>query len=261
MRNKLTTEMRKALCVILREGYTNAHPSTVKALISRGLVTPDRLLTPEGKRQCIALLPLQEQCMVMGLEYEVIPNLKGHGRPEIAALKYYEKNGFVGSSCEGGAILLLIRAAALDKLTELNTFKSREDACTRFTEAQLVIHKDSSEEILFAIRSTTLQQVVEGFKEIYRSLFVQDCYPNLTHEVISALFLSLGRTKIAEIASVMMEESGGYRAGWPDLTLTNGVEMIWAEVKTTDKLHMSQITTISRMKPILPGRIRIAHLV
>lgn len=261
MQKKLSAEMRTALIEIFRGESRAISARTLKALISMGLLGGDFELTLQGWKQSIVLLPLQEQCRALEIGYEEIPNVKGVGRPEIAALKYFESRGFIGSHCEGGAILLLIRSAALDILTRLNTFHSRKDACTRFTEAQLLIHKSSADEILSAIRSASLERTIENFSEIYKALSVQDYYPGLSANIMGALFSAIGAEAIANVASAMIDgDSYGYRAGWPDLTLTNGNEMIWAEIKTSDRLHMSQISTISKMKPLLPGKICVIRL-
>ncbi len=90
---------------------------------------------------------------------------------------------------------------------------------------------------------------------------VQEWYPGLTPSAIASLFDTLGAERLAQITSAIMEDPYLYRAGWPDLTMTNGTEMLWAEIKTTDRLHMSQITTLHRMKPLLPGKIRVIQLV
>lgn len=90
---------------------------------------------------------------------------------------------------------------------------------------------------------------------------IEEYYPGLTSDAISSLFDALGSEQLAHIAAAIMEAPYTYRAGWPDLTMTNGSDMFWAEIKTTDRLHQSQITTLHRMKPLMPGRIRVIQLI
>jgi hypothetical protein len=85
------------------------------------------------------MLQLEEQCQMMGIAYEKVHGLEAGNHPEYAVWRYFSSVGYSGAYCEGGPILVLIRAAALDVLTSLNTFNSRQDACNRFTEAQLTI--------------------------------------------------------------------------------------------------------------------------
>lgn len=261
MPRPLTAEMQKTLREIIRGTGFSLKPATLAGLKARGFVDSTGALTHEGWKQGVVMLPLDEQCQMMGIGCEIVHGLEFGGHPEYAAWRHFSSLGYSGAYCEGGPILLLIRAAALDVLTSLNNFNSRQDACSRFTEAQLTIHQKHSDLILGAIRSADTDHVARGFKEIYASLMIQDCYPGLTEEVMASLFLALGNERLAQITAAIMEAPYSYRAGWPDLTMTKGGQMLWAEVKTTDRLHMSQISTLHRMKPLLPGCIQVVHLV
>lgn len=261
MPRPLTEEMRRTLRETVRGRGVSAKRATIAGLIARELADSTGALTHEGWKQGVVMLPLEEQCQIMGITYEKVHGLEAGNHPEYAAWRYFSSVGYSGAYCEGGPVLLLIRAAALDVLTSLNTFNSRQDACSRFTEAQLTIYQEHSNLILSAIRSADTAYVVRGFNEIYTSLMVQECYPGLTAEAMASLFIALGSERLAQITEVIMEAPYSYRAGWPDLTMTNGEQMLWAEVKTTDRLHMSQISTLHRIKPLLPGCVRVVHLV
>jgi len=256
-----TPKMKQALRDIIRSKSISAKANTITGLIKRGLADSSGALTHDGWKQAIVLLPLAEQCHHLGITHEKLSGLNFQQTPELTAWRHFLSSGYAGSYCEGGSILLLIRSAALNVLARLNTFGSRQDACTRFTEAQLTILHEHSDLILSAIRSADSQQVVRHFIEIYSSLMVQEWYPGLTPFAIASLFDTLGAERLAQITSAIMEDPYLYRAGWPDLTMTNGSEMLWAEIKTTDRLHMSQITTLHRMKPLLSGNIRVIQLV
>ena len=207
----------------------------------------------------IAKLPLAEQCLQLDITLDKLEGLPYGKKPEIDALNHFSTQGFVGAYCEGGPVLLLIRAAALDVLAQLNIF-GRGDACTRFTEAQFIIYKESSEFILNAIRNTDIAQVVRNFKEIYMFPQIPGYYPGLTADIMSSLFAAIGAERLAQITAAIMENPYSYRAGWPDLTMVKGSDMFWVEIKTTDRLHMSQIMTIFRMKSLLPGIMRVVQL-
>ena len=261
MKRSLTTEMKHALQNIISNKSILAKANTITGLVKRGFVDSTGALTHNGWKQAIVMLPLAEQCHHLGIAYEELSGLNFQGHPELASWRHFSSSGYTGGYCEGGSILLLIRSAALNILARLNTFGSRQDACTRFTEAQLTILHEHSDLILSAICSADSQQVVRHFSEIYSSLIVQEYYPGLTPSAIASLFDTLGAERLAQITSAIMEDPYLYRAGWPDLTMTNGSEMLWAEIKTTDRLHMSQITTLRRMKPLLSGNIRVIQLV
>lgn len=253
--------MRRTLREVVRGRGVSAKRATLAGLTARGLADSTGALTHEGWKQGVFMLPLEEQCQMIGIAYEKVHGLEAGNHPEYAAWRYFSSVGYSGAYCEGGPILLLIRAAALDVLTSLNTFNSRQDACSRFTEAQLTIHERHSDIILAAIRSANKTQVVCNFNEIYASLAVQEYYPGLTAEVMGSLFMALGSERLTLITAAIMEAPYIYRAGWPDLTMTNEQQMLWAEVKTTDRLHLSQISTLHRMKPLLPGCVKVVQLV
>lgn len=207
----------------------------------------------------IAQLPLGQQCLKLGITHEKINDFSYGKKPEIDALNHFSAQGFVGAYCEGGPILLLIRAAALDVFAQFSCF-SRNHACTGFTEAQLTMYRESSELILNTIRNTNETQVVRHLEEIYMSPLIPRDYPGLTAEIASSLFAAIGAERLAQIAAAIMEDPYKYRSGWPDLTMAKGADMLWVEIKTTDRLNANQIMTISRMKLLLPGNLRVVQL-
>lgn len=207
----------------------------------------------------IAQLPLAEQCLQLDITLEKLEGLPYGKKPEVDALNHFSAQGYIGAYCEGGPVLLLIRAAALDVLAQFD-FRGRSGACTGFTEGQLTVYKESSELILDAIRNTDVAQVVRNFKEIYTFPQIPEYYPGLTADIMSSLFTAIGAEQLAQITAAIMENPYSYRAGWPDLTMVNGSDMLWVEIKTIDRLHMSQVMTIFRMKSLLPGIMRVVQL-
>lgn len=259
-KKRLTAEMKSALRGMLEGDAAKFKRGILNALVSRGFVGPDAQLTVEGWIQALTISALPRQCAHLGIGLERLEGLEFNGAPERTAWKYFLENGYTGSYCEGGALLLLIRAAALDTLERLNPFKSRHDACLRFTEAQLKIHENHISEIATAVEFADADIIARGFSEIYQSLMIQEDYPGLTEEAMVALFNVIGSARLRQFTEAIAEDPYQYRSGWPDLTLTNGQQLIWAEIKTTDKLHMSQITTIYRMKSLMQGAIQVVHL-
>ncbi|WP_371264495.1 VRR-NUC domain-containing protein, partial [Salmonella enterica] len=51
-----------------------------------------------------------------------------------------------------------------------------------------------------------------------------------------------------------------YRSGWPDLTLIRDKSIKFVEVKTTDNLHKSQLTTIPVILDVLPNTIVVCRV-
>lgn len=226
----------------------------------------------------IAKLPLAEQCRQLDIAHEKLDGLPYGKKPEIDALNYFAAQGFVGAYCEGWLILLLIHAAALNIFTQLSPKRflsvykyrttgflapiSREHACDGGAVGQLHVYHEDSDLILNAIRNADVDQVVRHFQEIYtnpRNYYPQN-YPGLTAGMISSMFAAIGAERLAQITAAIIENPYSYKSGWPDLTMVKGSDMFWVEIKTTDRLHTSQIMTISRMKSLLPGEVRVVQL-
>lgn len=196
-------------------------------------------------------MSLEKQCEELSLSLEEI-QLNYEGKPESALLKYFESLGYVGSFIEGYTLLTVLKALMLDKLAELNTFNDRNDACTRYLEAQLIIHQDKSAEIVSSIRSTSKKKYLSNLKEIFGQSFIQKEHPNLSFECCEALFHAIDTETFVVVANKFSEDPYSYRSGWPDLTIVKGREVRFIEVKTTDKLHKSQLLTIPTFNKVLP---------
>ena len=140
----------------------------------------------------------------------------------------------------------------LDKLAELNYFGEREDACTRYLEAQFTILKDNISEIISEIKPVTKSRYISNFQEIISKPFIATEYPELSIEYAGALFDAIDKESFIKIAKKIAEDPYTYRNGWPDLTLVKDNIVSFVEVKTTDKLHESQLITIPAMKNLVP---------
>ena len=194
---------------------------------------------------------LEDQCKELNLPFEEI-QLDYEGRPEPALLDYYESLGYVGSFLEGHTFLTVLKALMLDRLAALNTFNDRNDACTRFLEAQLTIHRDKVDEIINSIKDTSKKRFLDNLKDIFSQPFIQREYPNLSFECCIALFDAIDTQLFVDVAKKFSEDPYTYRKGWPDLTIVKNNKVKFIEVKTTDKLHKSQLVTIPTFRKIIP---------
>lgn len=163
-----------------------------------------------------------------------------HKRPEHAAAELMRGEGWAVSTCEGGPILLLMKAACLDLLMAMNRLGA-DDSLTRFFEAQVTIHQERVSEIADAVNAASTGTVVKNFERIYAS-GVDQYYPGVTTHLIEGMHTALG-PKLGVIFQRFSTDPYKYRAGWPDLTLVRDDEVRFQEVKTSDKLHASQFAT------------------
>lgn len=258
---RLTKSMEQALLVIYKEKTIESiNRTTLKALKDRGLVSTSNKTTSSGSRHVITNLSLAKQCEEISLDLETI-KLSYTGRPEPALLSYYKSLGYQGVSCEGIGILTVLKALMLDKLAELNSFNDREDACNRHLEAQFTILKDKIDSVISTIRATTKDRFISNFQEIITKPFTALEYPELSTEFASALFDAIDKEVFIEVAKKIAEAPYTYRNGWPDLTLIKGQEALFIEVKTSDKLHESQLVTIPEMRQILPFKFSVCKVI
>lgn len=201
-------------------------------------------------------MSLEQQCKNLSLDLHDIC-LSYEGKPEPALLKYFESLGYVGSHVEGGMMLIAIKALMLDALAELNTFKDRKDARCRYLEAQLTILKDKSDYLIRSIAKTDKTAFIANVEEILHEPLIKSLYPSLGTDCFVALFDASETKTFENVARKICEDPYGYRSGWPDLTIIKDSEVQFIEVKTTDKLHKSQIKTIPAMMSVLPYKFSV----
>lgn len=161
--------------------------------------------------------------------------------PETVAAFHIRSLGEDCSWCEGASINLLIKAAALDTLARLNPFDDRADAVRRYLEAQFTILGANINEVLAAVANVNQHVVERNLREVLADPFIQEAYPRVNLPFATALLTALGTQRLLEIAQRFALKPYEYRSGWPDLTVIGKHGVRFVEVKTTDRLHASQI--------------------
>lgn len=194
---------------------------------------------------------LKKQCETLSLPLEEI-ELSYTGKPELALLKHFQTLGYIGSYIEGITFHTVLKALMLDKLAEINPFNDRDDACTRYLEAQLTIHKDRLTELIGSIHDVNKHVYSANLREILGKSTIQYLFPDLSFQCCLALFEAIELETFSKVTEKFAENPYVYRSGWPDLTLIKGAEVRFVEVKTTDKLHESQLVTIPALRKCLP---------
>lgn len=195
---------------------------------------------------------LSDQCVAVGWPLEQLEVVRTSCKqwrlgaadlsdPEAVAALHISSLGESCSWCEGATIILLIKAAALDTLARLNKFDDRSDAVRRYLEAQLMILAASVNEVVSAIATTNQAVVERNLREVLADPFIQDAYPRVKLPFAMELFAAIGRKKLLEIAQRFALKPYEYRSGWPDLAVIGVHGVHFVEVKTTDRLHASQI--------------------
>ena len=151
---------------------------------------------------------------------------------------------------EGRGIYLLMKAAALDVLTKRSIFNGtwispREDAIRGGFRLETV--KAYKLEILTCIKNISHRQLQENIAEICADPVIQHFFKKdyffkgIIQNFLSSLADSVDSDFITKIAAVFMRNPYGYGPGWPDLTVIDKNGLSFIEVKTTDRLHESQL--------------------
>jgi len=266
--------MVSALAEIHQYPNTYSVPkNTLQALVKRGLIDANQTITESGRISIVASMSLAKQCEYLWVDlnrmsrtetlWDRMPWSK-QLKPEPFALRYFEKNGYVGAHCEGGAIRTAVSALCLDALEESSIFyetsiDARKDACLRGTAALPYLEMDKIELILNQIEKVSRAKYLKSFSEIISYRDIQAWYPGLSLKFAKHLYKALPKSTFIEIARWL--SSNPYnRNGWPDLTLIKGKTVRFVEVKTTDKLHASQLTTIPAIQQITGLEVSVLKL-
>ena len=112
--------------------------------------------------------------------------------------------------------------------------------------------EESISNIYNELRNISKNEFIENFKIIYSHKINQEYAPGITEEFASSMFDNVSRDLFIKIFELIRSHESYYN-GWPDLTLISNVVLKLIEIKTTDKLHDSQIKTI----PMLTEKLGI----
>ena len=114
----------------------------------------------------------------------------------------------------------------------------------------MTILKDKTNELINSIAYTDRKSFLKNIKEISAQNFIMNEHPDLSIECCESLFDAIDTHVFIRLAKKIAEDPYTFRKGWPDLTIVKGKDVQFIEVKTTDKLHKSQLNTIQEMKEL-----------
>ncbi|RHW77903.1 VRR-NUC domain-containing protein [Colwellia sp. RSH04] len=196
-------------------------------------------------------MTLSEQCKKLSIDLNIV-NWNNKGKPEPYALELYVNQGYRGAYCEGGAIGVVLKSLCLDALTESSiffgtNFDAREDACLKGMVVFSQLESNKLKLVLDQIQTTSKSIFLSSFREILSYDLINSWHPGLTIEFASDVYDAVSKSEFVRIAEWVSLDSS-HRNGWPDLTVVSENKLSFVEVKTTDKLHASQMTTIPALK-------------
>ena len=262
----LTLPMRSALLGLIRDETSTFSASTRQALERRGLISSSGRVTDKGKKLGIASMPLDEQCLELGLPLRKVEVHSFHA-PERQALALAKKEGWIGTPYEGTTILILLKAVLFPTLV---CMLRRQLPLWSEGEIESLAARGYFESFASGLASSDARMLAEGvfcateetiglgFERCKNaSLDLAIASPDLTLDLILSLYNALGAKTLHELVRLIQVDPYRFRKGWPDLTLIRDGVVAFAEVKTSDRLHESQIETISYVSSVL-GKSRFA---
>lgn len=271
-RVKLTSAMQHSLRSAARTGIlSEASRTTIRALEARGLCNEGRL-TQEGRVVAISLHDLREQCELLELPHKVWRFPKAR-RPELAIMEAISQTGCSVAYCEGGAITLLLYCLCFERLYRLcmkhwgNAQTARSFMYTSIMcyADLLEEHPDLPERMVDDIATTGERAVTYAFDTLKswqgsgEGWAFRD-WVGVDRELVHVLFRALGNAGCVAIAQRFLEDPYAYSKGWPDLVWVDGPRVGLIEVKTTDRLHPSQIITIPEMREAADLPVEVAQV-
>lgn len=205
-------------------------------------------------------MPLDEQCLRLRLPLREVEVETFHA-PERQALDLAKKEGWRGTSCEGVTIFLLLKTALFPTLV---CMLRRQRPLWSEGEIEGLAARGYLESFVSGLASSDAQLLADGVfcatEETIRlsfercknaSLDLAISYPDLTLDLILSLYKALGADTLWKLVQFIQADPYKYRKGWPDLTLIRDGVVAFAEVKTSDRLHESQIETIPSVSSLL----------
>lgn len=265
MAKPLSKTMIDALMALHRApGSLTLDRGTNKALIRRGLIDPEGNITPLGSIRVMERLPLNEQCRLIAIELGTSFWNSGSA-PEEHCYNAFAQQGYVGTYCEGGGVGTAIKALCLDALTETSIFygtciDAREDACLKGVVGLSHLEEKKLQIVLRQIEDTPKVKYLAAFSEIISYNLIREWHPGLSIEFADALYDAVPKSHFLQLAK-WISNAHEHRNGWPDLTLVKDGQLKFVEVKTTDKLHYSQLVTIPALVREIGADVSVLQLV
>lgn len=268
-RLRLSRPMRRALCEALDDGHLDCGKHTVRALAARGLASGDGNLTERGKVVAVAECSLRRQCEVLGLPLETV-TLAWDGRPELAALAHLQHPKARLRACyaEGGLLVILYCVI----LEEVRTRLARHSDHVAYdmyagimSYARLLEwYPDLPQALVGAVAKSTERLFLRNFDRLKAWQSPQDWalrdWKGLDRGMALAIYRSVPTGTFLSLAKTFFSEPFAYTAGWPDLICVDEQGLWFTEVKTTDRIHRSQVVTIPMITDQLKLPVRVLRL-
>jgi hypothetical protein len=242
---------------------------TLDALVSRHLCNSKGYLSPQGRVLAISILSLKKQSNILSIPINEL-EINYSKKPELDFSAFLIHNNFKHVCySEGGIIMTLLFCMCFK---ELYSYWKRHSLCKEygkdyaigymymgiFSYAELLdefplLH----EHLLSKISSANENDITKAYKILrgwHENMgWTGDNWPfqswkGLNLKIILCTYQLLTNTKLHNIAKVFFTDPYAFVKGWTDLlAIDKDNQIMLLEVKTTDKLHISQIINMEIM--------------
>lgn len=253
---KLSPTMRDTLKMLLFKKNTSIKLPvlTLNALRARRLVDKNNKLTEAGTVVGLKVASLKKQCEFLGIQIETLKLKREYGDPAVDALFYFMRQGNRCSYCEGIAIRKVLFCLYAHRLVEIprkkggNTFLDGLRTYPFAVGLDMFLDMDSvqdydslTDELLHTINECSRDTFLTNYRELFPKGY---CWNSVDELFAVQIFDLLGIEKLKNLARIIFSDPNTFYTGWPDLTLIRDESVELLEIKTTDKLHESQLITI-----------------
>lgn len=268
----LSPAMRDALKKLLLEGNTSIKlpVRTLNALRDRRLVDKDNKLTEAGTIVGLKAVSLRKQCEFLGIQIETLKLKREYSDPSVDALFYFMRQGDRCSYCEGVAIRKVLFCLYAHRLIKIpikkgdNAFFDGLSTYTFGVGLDMLLNTDGvqdydslTEELLSTINECNRDIFLTNYRELFPKGL---CWYGVDELFAVQLFDLLGIEELKNLARIIFSDPYAFYKGWPDLTLIRDGSVELLEVKTTDKLHESQLITIPAIRENCNINVKILKL-
>lgn len=251
----MSSPMQKALrqTVLNDKRKVSISQQTLRALQHRRLIGPEGKPTTSGIVFALSLSTLKEQCKYLCIELVKINIKKGYRDPAVDGMFHFLGKGHQCCYSEGVDIRKLIYCLYFHKLSQLTNpgWKSYSAGMNTYPLAvglepfNFMGYVKDFETIEDDLINIALDIKRDVFLSNYRRIFKKGFSWFGADEFIAIkVFEILGKKRLVQILKLFFKDFNAFRLGWPDLTVIIENEVNFIEIKTTDKLIISQLITI-----------------
>jgi len=259
-RVRLSPAMKEALRKALKTGQLHdVGQGTIRALSKRHLCDGKSRLTKQGRILGLSFCSLPRQCAFLGFPINDL-QIDYYGRSELAAMDYLRELELRTCYSEGGIIILVLYSLCFDRLYRLGRKHwgglkgARSWMYTSFTcygellDQHPELHKKMMEDISATDEDTMLRafDTLKGWQG-HPDFWMYRNWVGVDHAMARDTFRTLGKERLKKIARLFFTDPYAFQKGWPDLACIDGERLRLIEVKTSDRLHISQLITIPEM--------------